>query len=227
MSKDLVYAAISKLSRKKIDETNLHQSLGSLGLNSSFGLTALRSLLEAQFNRKLPVFDLNTDVATLINLSQSSEESNADIQVASLEKKAYVNSEKNINNLSNSISSFPRIGLGMDIQQINVFEMVSDFREDPFYKAHFNDSEIATAALKIDPLIHFAGIFSAKEAAKKSHDDLIDLRMTDFIVTHSSSGKPLLSLRVTNVYAAKFKFLISITHSSEYAAATCLTFWEH
>ena len=223
MSKEIIFSAVSKLSRKKISDISQHQSLGSLGINSSFGLSALRSLLEAQLGRNIPLFNLNTNIEKLITLSDSNHEYKLEKKGESIVDLANVSGKENVRNFLNS-PSFSRIGLGMDIQQIDVFHMVSDFREDHFYKSHFTDSEISTATLKANPLAHFAGVFCAKEAAKKSHEDLINLRMTDFVVAYSNAGKPSLRLTDINANAPKFQFLISITHSDEYAAATCLTF---
>ena len=224
MSKEIIFLAVSKLSRKKITDISQHQSLGSLGINSSFGLSALRSLLENQLGRKIPLFDLTTSVEKLIHLSGSNHENNLDKKTQSI---ATVDTEmaKEIGGNFLNLPAFSQIGLGMDIQQIDVFEMVADFREDHFYRSHFTDSEISTATLKVNSLAHFAGVFCAKEAAKKSHEDLINLRMNDFVVTYSNTGKPSLRLLGLNANAMKFQFLISITHSNEYAAATCLTFW--
>lgn len=224
MSKEIIFSAVSKLSRKKITDISQHQSLGSLGINSSFGLSALRSLLENQLGRKIPLFDLTTNVEKLIHLSGSNHENNLVNKTQSI---ANVDTEraKEIGGNFLNLPAFSQIGLGMDIQQIDVFDMVADFREDHFYRSHFTDSEISTAALKVNQLAYFAGVFCAKEAAKKSHEDLINLRMTDFVVTYSNAGKPSLRVIGLNANAKKFQFLISITHSYEYAAATCLTFW--
>ena len=174
--------------------------------------------------RKIPLFDLTINIEKLIILSDSNEKHNLDNNTESIVDVANGSGKKNVGNILNS-PSFPQIGLGMDIQQIDVFDMVSDFREDHFYKSHFIDSEISNATLKANPLAYFAGVFCAKEAAKKSHEDLINLRMTDFVVAYSNSGKPSLRLTSINANTPKFQFLISITHSNEYAAATCLTFW--
>ena len=224
MSKEIIFSAVSKLSRKKISDISQHQSLGSLGINSSFGLSALRSLLEAQLGRKIPLFDLTTNIERLIILSDSKDEHNLDNKAKSIVDVANGSEKESVGNFLN-LPTFSQIGLGVDIQQIDVFDMVPDFREDHFYKSHFTDSEISTATLKANPLAHFAGVFCAKEAAKKSHEDLINLRMTDFVVSYTNSGKPSLRLTGNNANTPKFQFLISITHSNEYAAATCLTFW--
>jgi phosphopantetheinyl transferase (holo-ACP synthase) len=47
--------------------------------------------------------------------------------------------------------------------------------------------------------------------------------MTDFFVTHDSSGRPILDIAREHPLAGKFKFLVSITHTAEIAAATCIT----
>jgi phosphopantetheine--protein transferase-like protein len=224
MNHENVLNAIAKLSRKKTEEISLHVSLGTLGLNSSFGLSALRSLLENQSKKKLPPFSLMTKVTELINIC------------CNLNDGSSISSSHNfidrrtspviLNQVSASNSYFPinNISLGMDLQEIDSFELVADFRADPFYNSHFSDAEISTALLNTNTVAHLVGIFCAKEAAKKSHDDLLNLRMTDFHVTHSESGKPILKISSDLALLKNFSFLISITHTEKYAAATCITF---
>ena len=107
----------------------------------------------------------------------------------------------------------------MDIQDIASLPVTTDYRAHEFYISHFAPEEIATALLRPDPRAHLCGVFCAKEAAKKSHPDLLNLRMTDFFVSHDPTGRPALHL----VDNHRLKFLLSITHTAEFAAATCLT----
>ena len=102
------------------------------------------------------------------------------------------------------------LGLGLDLQDIDALPRSADFRTDPFYAANFSPSELATAMLRPDPRAHLCGVFCAKEAAKKSHPALIDLRMDSMVVGHDQGGRPVLSLLDPSI---ALSFTISITHT--------------
>jgi phosphopantetheine--protein transferase-like protein len=232
MNNYAVLQTLAKLSSKKVQEIQPHFSLGTLGLNASFGLSALRSRLEAQGFGKLPPLQLNMSVGDLIqSLTSSKQESTAGAGFV----KAVTVDVKVAPNIATyttpqefpATAAFPGmndVGLGMDMQEIGSFKQVSDFRADPFYSAHFTNTEISTAMLKPDPFEHFAGIFCVKEAAKKSHDVLLNLEMRDFLVSHLVTGRPLLNFVGGHPLTGRFRFMVSITHTEHYAAATCLTF---
>ena len=51
--------------------------------------------------------------------------------------------------------------VGIDIEQIENFPIVSDYRTDKFYIQNFTEHEIAYCILKSDPRASFAGLFAA------------------------------------------------------------------
>jgi len=216
MSQADVIKIAALIARKSVEQINVSNTLGSLGISNSFGLSALRSRLESQASCKLPIFDSQWTIQMLVD---SVSEKNPVIQPSQV---SFVNpagaETSNIRNLE-------QMGLGMDIQEIDELPHTSDFRSDNFYKSHFSPSELATAALKTDPRIHLCGVFCAKEAVKKSHPELLNLRMETIVVSSDEAGKPSISLSEDVPNRHKYNFLISITHSGNYAAATCITRW--
>jgi holo-[acyl-carrier protein] synthase len=213
MNEEKVITAISRITRKKAADIKAHISLGTLGLSSSFGLSALRSLLEAECETRIPALHSNLKVGDLLALL-SGTELKGDGQTECGSEAATV--------------SFPgqgNIGLGMDIQEIDLMPSASDYRTHDFYCSHFVATEIATALLKPDPRVHLCGVFCAKEAAKKSHSSLLNLRMTDLLVNHDGQGKPWLRLSDSIVLPYSYDFVLSISHTARIAAATCITVW--
>jgi holo-[acyl-carrier protein] synthase len=115
----------------------------------------------------------------------------------------------------------------MDMQEIEYLPLAHDYHAHEFYAAHFAPPEISTSILRPNPRAHLCGIFCAKEAAKKSHPMLLNVRMSDFIINHNAAGRPLLNLAASVITEINFQFLLSITHTQQFAAATCLTFWSN
>jgi holo-[acyl-carrier protein] synthase len=225
MDSKKVIAAISRISRKKPEDIQGHLSLSTLGLNGSFGLSALRSLLEAENNTKLPPINGNMTVDNLIDLLTGSSR-NSGMGVSTAQKSQSPNIEQPAKNTTNRLAQIPmNFGQGIDIQEIGELPLASDYRTNEFYSSNFAPSEIATAVLRPDPRAHLCGIFCAKEAAKKSHPTLLNLRMNDFIVHHDTKGRPLLSLSSASFREMNFQFQLSISHTSLFAVASCITFW--
>jgi holo-[acyl-carrier protein] synthase len=211
--------SVARITRKRSSEIEVHLSLKTLGLTSSFGLSALRSLIERTAGLRLPPLNTNTRVGELIELARGAP--------APAGGQATVGdppSHTRRSTPSDSCAGLSRIlGLGMDLQEVSAMPVAADLRSDEFYVSHFSPSEISSAILRPDPRIHLCGVFCAKEAAKKSSPDLLDLRMTSFIVHHDSSGRPALDLLEGTPQRGRYRFVLTITHTAQVAAATCLT----
>lgn len=214
-------ATLCRMTRKRPEEILPHLSLGSLGINSSFGLSALRSLLEKDLGARLQPLRAGMTVADLIALAEGKTHE------GSPEAPSARNTLRptRVSRFTPAAQIPCNFGLGMDMQEIATLPDPPDFRADPFYAAHFLSEEIATAMLRPDPRAHLTGVFCAKEAAKKSHPALLDMRMTDFQIAHDGAGKPMLRLLQTIPGSESMHFMVSITHTASMAAATCLTFW--
>lgn len=217
-----ITAALCRMSRRKPEDLQPHLSLGSLGINSSFGLSALRSLVEAELRVKLPPLTASLRVEELYALADRLQAtgSAAAVPVRPAPRTAPQGTSVNV-----TPGTALQLGLGLDMQEIDTLPDAADLRSDPFYAAHFSAEEIATALLRPDPRAHLCGIFCAKEAAKKSHPELLPLRMDELRVSHDDSGRPHLHLATAAVDGARFRFTLSITHTARTAAATCLVHW--
>lgn len=225
MNSDIIIRAISKLARKKSEDIHGHLSLATLGLTKSFGLSALRSIIELESKSKLPPLNTNMTVNVLIDMMSS--ESVSDVMSPQQSNKDEVSIIKGatITDIPQSLPLTKNIGLGMDMQENSILPIADDYRTHEFYLTHFSSTEIATAILRPNPRAHLCGIFCAKEAAKKSHPILLNLRMSDFLVRHDSEGRPFISLIDSNQLGDKFQFILSLTHTSQFSAATCITIW--
>jgi holo-[acyl-carrier protein] synthase len=216
MERAQIINAVAKLIRRRADEIDPTQSLASIGVTASFGLSALRSQIEAHTGQKLPVFDTNMTIERLINLSAG-----AQLEPSTPEPdKGPVAQKFNFSDIF--VAGNGIIGVGLDMQEIAPFPQAVDFRTDAFYRAHFSPREIATALLRPDARAHFCGLFCAKEAVKKSHPLLLNLRMEEISISHEPDGRPSLSLADPRL-DSQFRFMISITHTDHYGMAICLT----
>jgi phosphopantetheine--protein transferase-like protein len=228
-SRHNVVSLVAKLSRRKAEDIQDHLSLGSLGISSSIGLISLRSSMEKGATRKLPPLDLKMKISDLVNLldgsavpsnGESSPRSDANVRTAS-------NPASMAPPLARTIfSGIERLNIGIDIQDIESMPIASDYRTHDFYSSTFNPSELATAMLRANIRSHLTGIFCAKEAAKKTHPVLLNLRMTEFCVDHDQNAAPLLRLVNAEAVPYAFRFRISISHTEHMATANCLTTWD-
>ncbi len=224
-----IIAALAKMSRRRPEAIEGHLSLTSLGISSSFGLSALRSMIEAGSGTKLPVFTAQIKVDDLIGLATGG----AVARTAPATLRPAASRPPIVKRAVGAVTRQPiqmppvagNFGLGMDMQDISVMPEVDDFRVDVFYSSHFSPAEIATASLRPSPRAHLCGLFCAKEALKKSHPDLLNLRMDEIAVVHDTTGRPLIVLADQVALPQDFRFLVSITHTAQMAAATCVTMW--
>lgn len=236
MERQDVIATIARVARKNVKDVGEHVSLQSLGLNASFGLNAVRSLIEAATKTKLPVITLQTRVGELVEMSTSQRHDTVESLVVGgvnagksgalvvAEQQHYrAIGDPSIGGVVPPVAT--AFGLGLDIQEVDDFPSCDDYRSSDFYKGLFSPREIATAMLRHDPRVHLSGIFCAKEAVKKSHPKLIHLRMDEITIEHDASGKPLVLISKLESCPTSPVFTLSISHTSRMAAATCLTIW--
>jgi holo-[acyl-carrier protein] synthase len=233
-----IIAAIARLARKRSTDVQGHITLATIGLNSSFGLSALRSLLEVEASGRLPTLTVHMTVDEVVRLVSSvstsistpspidSKKSFALTSRSVTRPKALTGSPAGLSPRSLRYTPPVNLGMGMDMQEIASLPQVADLRSDVFYTSHFSSQELATAVLRPDPLSHLCGIFCAKEATKKSHPELLNLRMDQMSISHDENGRPMLNISNDAIPAGLFHFIISITHTSQVAAATCLSIRE-
>jgi len=216
-----VVAAVSRIARKPAADVSDAAMLASLGVSSSLGLSLLRTRLESACGRVLEPLRGDMRVGDLVAMLANG----AGPQVRSAPEGGAVPADPPRG--QEQLSWRGDIGLGLDIQDVEALPVTNDYRSHEFYRSHFSPGEIATALLRPDARLHLCGIFCAKEAAKKSHPLLLEMRMSDFAVTHAPSGKPLLTLSDGARLPCHFQFIISISHITKFAAAACITTWSY
>ena len=222
MDRAQVLSTIARVCRRNVGEISDTASLGTLGVTSSLGLTMLRSALEAESRRPCPVLDLEMRVSDVISAvipttdvtraaSESARVDTATVRIPSAPGPSLGASQEML------------LGVGLDMQEIDSLPLAEDYRTEAFYAGNFSPVEIATAMLRPDARAHLCGVFCLKEAIKKSHPDLLNTRMDEILVSHDSKGKPSAVLSRSLAAAARYRFLVSITHTAKFAAATCVT----
>ncbi|MEK7641176.1 MAG: holo-ACP synthase [Patescibacteria group bacterium] len=107
-------------------------------------------------------------------------------------------------------------GIGIDIVEVKRFRDVPYKKGNVFYSKIFSDAEIKYCLSKDDPYPHFAARFAAKEAVLKCLKSTI-YKIRDVEISNDKDGIP--SVKVKN---NKGKFLISLSHTKDQAAAAAL-----
>ena len=117
------------------------------------------------------------------------------------------------------------IGVGIDIQKISrIRELLKDIEGRTIHRI-FSEEEILYCGSKSDPMIHYAGRFTAKEAVVKSLS--VEKHMGNLIgevtITNDENGAPHCSLGPTLRKIMEEKggteVLVSISHTDDHAVA--------
>ncbi|PIN84376.1 MAG: 4-phosphopantetheinyl transferase [Nitrosopumilales archaeon CG11_big_fil_rev_8_21_14_0_20_33_24] len=111
-----------------------------------------------------------------------------------------------------------KLGIGIDITDIDQFKKIPYSSKPNFYKKIFLPSEIKYCLKYKNPYEHFAGKFALKEAVKKAINARIS--MLDIETSHSNS-KPIVKLR--GKWKKKYKFLTSISHEKKFAVGIIIS----
>ncbi|MBR1753860.1 holo-ACP synthase [bacterium] len=107
------------------------------------------------------------------------------------------------------------LGLGVDIESCGRFKDRDEF----FINRLFTKKEIEYCKSFKNSAEHFAGRFCAKEACIKAlNDTSIPFRKMEIL--NSDDGMP--NLVVDEEKYQKYKFLVSISHTNDYATATVI-----
>jgi holo-[acyl-carrier protein] synthase len=233
MDRAEVIAAIAKVARKPAAEIADHMHLSSLGVSSSLGLSLLRSQLERSTGSTLGSLSSTMRVDGLLAMLASRPAGSGSgngathppgvrpLQVVPVPAAG----KSDVAVSQGALQWSGEIALGLDIQDVEAMPATTDYRAHEFYRSHFSPAEIATALLRPDARLHLCGIFCAKEAAKKSHPTLLELRMSAFAVQHTPAGKPVLTLSEDEPLPYRYQFDVSISHTAKFAAAACITRW--
>lgn len=106
--------------------------------------------------------------------------------------------------------------MGIDLEEIQRFKRMSFARHSDFYKKIFTGAEIKYCLSKEDPYPHFAARFAAKEAVLKCIKGAI-YKIRDVEIKNDKNGAPSVKVR-----GYREKFLISLSHTKEYACAIAI-----
>ena len=110
-------------------------------------------------------------------------------------------------------------GIGVDIEEVGRFRKLPYKDNQSFYKQIFTPNEIRYCLSKADFYQHVAARFAAKEAVIKALGDSSVYRAKGIEIINDKKGKPLVNRQTSNV---KRQFLISLSHTKEYAIAVAL-----
>jgi phosphopantetheinyl transferase (holo-ACP synthase) len=108
--------------------------------------------------------------------------------------------------------------VGLDVEDIRSLPEASDYWEHEFYRGSFARSEISYAVLQIDPRMHFAGFWCAKEALRKCDPSFASVSPALTAVAHDSNGRPYLTMDA-EVGLVRLPHALSISHAAELATA--------
>ena len=111
---------------------------------------------------------------------------------------------------------FGKLGIGIDIVNIERFNKKQYSSHRSFYEKIFLDSEIKYCLKYKDQASHFAGKFALKEAVKKSipfNVDLLDIK------TSYSKSKPIVKLK----NKINYFFHASLSHERKFAIAIVIS----
>ena len=115
--------------------------------------------------------------------------------------------------------------VGIDIIEIKRVKKTIDRWKEHFLERVFTKGELKYCLKKKFPEISFAGRFACKEAVMKALGTGLSKGMgwKDFEIVQGNKGKPELSIsKKIEKQFGKPKFLISLSHSKEYAVAVAI-----
>lgn len=111
------------------------------------------------------------------------------------------------------------IGTGVDIIEIERIQKAIDRWGDTFLNHVFHEEEIQYARNHKNPTQHFAARFAAKEAVYKALGDHTHIGWKDMKILNDKHGRPYCLISDKKI---KYKILISISHTPNYAVANAI-----
>ena len=188
---------IARITRRQRRELTQETRLQDLGLSSSLGLSTLRAALQRQFQVNLPVLHWSMTIAQVLGGESAAQPPAA-----------------------RTLGPGQLVGLGVDLEEV---AGLAAMETEGVLDQHFTPAELTQARSHPCPREHLAGVFCAKEAVKKSHPSLLALEFGQIELNWDSSGAPTLKVLDPGL-AGRFRFLVSISHTSINATATVLAF---
>jgi len=115
------------------------------------------------------------------------------------------------------------IFLGTDIVEVARIRKMIDCKGDRFLSHIYDKIEVEYCSVRVNPALHYAGRFSAKEAVKKAilASGLFDhVLLKDIVIHRDISGVPRVVL--PKDLSDKGSVKVSISHTDNYATATAI-----
>lgn len=197
--RDQIVALLARVARRAPDRIDDASRLGDLGVGSSIAI----GILDARLRESLgsaPVMTWKTSVADLLAHFAATPPSAGVTPIPPAPRT-----------LPPTASGGGGIaGVGLDVEAVAALPDDGD----PFYAAHFTASELAHAAETADRREHLAGLWAAKEAARKAVPTLLTVPFTSLEVGHDAAGRPVL-----RAPAGGMTLHVSISHAAGLATA--------
>jgi len=111
------------------------------------------------------------------------------------------------------------VGTGIDIIEVSRISKAIERWGDHFLNHVFCKEEISYAQKHKLPHQHFAGRFAAKESILKAVGDNAHIHWKDMKILNDKHGRPFCQFAIKNF---KYKILISIAHTENYAVANAI-----
>jgi holo-[acyl-carrier protein] synthase len=115
------------------------------------------------------------------------------------------------------------IFVGTDIVEVSRIRKLIDSKGDRFLSHIYDKIEVEYCSIRVNPALHYAGRFSAKEAVKKAllSSGLFDyILLKDIVISRDISGAP--SVIFPRDISEKGSVNVSISHTDNYATATAI-----
>ena len=115
------------------------------------------------------------------------------------------------------------IFVGTDIVDIYRIRKIINEKGERFISRIYDDIEISYCSSQLDPSVHYAGRFSAKEAIKKallSSGIFNSIQLKNIVIQRNQMGAPKVILPVEIL--DKGSISVSISHSNTSATATAI-----
>ena len=223
MEKDIIKSKIFSIIKEFPTYKDINLSMNSrlsdvIDLVSSLLLERVRVKLSDEFkNINFESLSLNSTISEIYKLVISYDSEHISQISKNIENKLINSEEKS--SLQNNPQFTPSVGIDIENKK-SLPHDIFDRSCINFRKNIFNISEVAYSLLKPDPELTLLGIFSAKESIKKSYK--VDIAYTNIEIIHDFNGKPFVKI---DGYLRK-DFVISISHSVDYAMSFCLYYPE-
>lgn len=214
---DKLIALVAKISNRPASKLSEKTILRELGLSASLGLAILEKRIKELYGKDIPGLRWDLSLADVYQIAHGAHAQPRAEEVKSAPQAA-VKKESHVRSSSQASADWD---IGIDLEEIKNMPSLDKVRSDLFYKETFTDLELTGALLKPNPLASLCGIFCAKEALRKSHDDFATIPFSQLEIDHHANGKPFIRVLGAEHLSGR-PIKVSITHTEAYASAVVM-----